>query len=132
MKVAEWIYHHKKLGNLNENTGTRVINILNRSGAIYMHELEDGELRRFKGCGKKTFELWNTLKNVDYWSRHLPRLYRMSHRMSQEKYRLEERISELAVENSRLERALANEKHFNSKTNYTSLRKKLINDNKIK
>ena len=125
MEIKTWIKMHTELGTLRGKTGTRLINILNNTGVTYLHELEDIELRRFKGCGKKTFKLWNYLINLSFWSRHFPDLYRNS----LEKNGLEERISELVVENSRLERALAKEKHFNSKTNYNLLREKLIQDN---
>ena len=116
---------HTELGTLRGKTGTRLIKILNRSGAVYMHELEDVELRRFKGCGKKTFDLWNTLLNVNYWTKRLPALYRNSLK----KDALEERISDLEHKNKRLQDELKREKHFNSKTNYNLLREKLIQDN---
>ena len=127
MKIKTWIKIHTELGTLRGKTGTRLIKILNNTGVTYIHQLEDVELRRFKGCGEKTFERWNTLKNVDYWTRHLPRLYRGYRK----RHVLEERISELEDKNRRLENALSKEKHFNSTTSYGSLRKKLTEDNAL-
>ena len=125
MEIQEWINTHIKLGTLRGKTGTRLIKILNKSGVVYMHELKDVELRRFKGCGKKTFELWNYLTNLRYFHDVIPYLYE-SHKQKGE---LEERVNTLESQLAKLNRDLAHEKHLSRTTNFKELRQKLLNDN---
>ena len=65
MEIQTWINTHTKLGTLNGKTGTRLKKVLKRSGATYIQQLDGVELRKVKGCGKKTFELWNYLTNLE-------------------------------------------------------------------
>ena len=125
MKIKTWVKIHIKLGTLQGKTGSRLINILNRSGATYMHELKHVEMRRFKGFGKKTFELWNYLTNLRHFHNVIPYLYE-SHKQKGE---LEERVNTLESQITKLNRDLAREKHLSRTPNFKELRQKLLNDN---